>query len=125
MGDRPDCGYCNVCTKRWAPTGLGTVLDVMKNIRQFKGQPTAPPGPRSCSRIACSSSCRTWLCNDSDEEMNLDSWDVVANAVEDITRQCWWREKDSGGTGLYDVTGGQIFQPDGWNVIVMAGDDSC
>ncbi|KAG8157894.1 hypothetical protein KVR01_012166 [Diaporthe batatas] len=125
MDDRPDCGYCKVCTKRWAPAGLGSVLDIISALRRLTGRPNAsvPPGPGYCGRFACIGAAQAWFCNDNDEEITLDSWEVFARAVEDIMRQCWWREKE--GLHLTDLTGGQIFRPDGWNVIVLGGDDVC
>ncbi|KAG6357509.1 hypothetical protein INS49_013386 [Diaporthe citri] len=74
MDDRPDCGYCKVCTKRWAPAGLGSTLDVIKSLDGASGR-------------------------------------------------CFWYEKEV--SHLYPVTGGQIFEPNGWNVIVRSDSDSC
>lgn len=66
---------------------------------------------------------QVWLCNDGDGQLELDSWSQIARAVEDIARQCFWYEKEQ--SHLYPVTGGQIFEPNGWNVIVRATDGSC
>lgn len=82
-----------------------------------------PPGPGYCGRISCISSSQVWWCNDTDERKDLDSWHEIANAVEDIARQCFWYEKEV--QHMYPVTGGQIFEPDGWNVIVRSDPGSC
>lgn len=72
--------------------------------------------------VNCAGGSQAWLCNDNNEQLNLDSWSQVARAVEDIARQCFWLEKEN--EHLYPVTGGQIFEPNGWNVIVR-GDSGC
>lgn len=79
--------------------------------------------PRSCGRVGCSGGSKVWLCNDSSEPLDFDSWFHIARAVEDIARQCFWFEKEN--AHLYPVTGGQIFEPNGWNVIVLSDGESC
>lgn len=97
------------------------MLDILNGLKKLRGRPNIPPG--YCGRFGCVGAAQGWFCNDNAVEINLDSWNVVANAVEDITRQCWWREKER--MHLLDYTGGQIFEPDGWNVIVLGGDEVC
>lgn len=121
MADVPlNCGYCNVCTKRWAPAAYMIALDGMNYLRTISGRPGASPGPGWCTRVSCDFGTSIWWCNDNDERKELDSWLQVVDAAEDITRQCFWYTRDKS-----LVTGGQIFQPDGWNVIVRHDDNDC
>lgn len=108
---------------RTKAAGLGITLDVIKALRTLKGRPYMPPGPGSCGRLSCFGASQVWWCNDNDERLDLDSWSQIASAVEDISRQCFWYDKEI--SHLYPVTGGQIFEPGGWNVIVRGEDGSC
>lgn len=83
----------------------------------------ATMAPRSCGRVGCSGGSKVWLCNDSNDPLDFDSWFHIARAVEDIARQCFWFEKEN--AHLLPVTGGQIFEPNGWNVIVLSDGESC
>ncbi|KKY32191.1 hypothetical protein UCDDA912_g07867 [Diaporthe ampelina] len=121
MADRPgNCGYCNVCTKRWAPAAYMITLDGINYLRNITGRPASSPGPGSCGRVSCEWGTSIWWCNDSDERKELDSWGQIADAAEDITRQCFWYARDKS-----LMTGGQIFQPDGWNVVVRHEGNDC
>lgn len=121
MADVPsNCGYCNVCTKRWAPAAYMIILDGISHLNNLTGKPANPPGPGWCGRVSCEWGSSIWWCNDNDERKELDSWHQIADAAEDITRQCFWFERDQS-----RVTGGQIFQPGGWNVVVRHDNAKC
>jgi hypothetical protein len=92
----------------------------MTYLSKIKSRPALPPGPGSCSRISCDWGEQIWWCNDSDERKELDSWQEVVNAAEDITRQCFWFSLD-----MKPMTGGQIFEPGGWNVVIRAEGAKC
>lgn len=115
-----NCGYCNVCTKRWIPAAYMIILDGINQLNNLTGKPANPPGPGWCGRVSCEWGSSIWWCNDSDERKELDSWSQIAGAAEDITRQCFWRTRDHS-----LVPGGQIFQPGGWNVVVRHDDENC
>lgn len=115
-----NCGYCNVCTKRWAPAAYMIILDGINHLNNLTGKPANGPGPGACGRVSCEWGSSIWWCNDNCERKELDSWREIVSATEDITRQCFWTERDKS-----LVTGGQIFQPDGWNVVVRHDDDDC
>lgn len=114
MTDVPSyCGYCNVCTKRWDPAAYMIILEGLTYLNKLKGKPGIPPGPDFCSRVSCDEGSSIWWCNDNDERKELDSWSEIVSAAEDITRQCCWTIMDKS-----LVTGGQIFEPGGWNVVI-------
>lgn len=121
MADLPrNCGYCNVCTKRWTPAAYMITLDGINHLNNLTGKPANGPGPGACGRVSCEWGSSIWWCNDNDERKELDSWNEIASAAEDISRQCFWTQRN------HDVvTGGQIFQPDGWNVVVRHDNDDC
>ncbi|KAG6364003.1 hypothetical protein INS49_009106 [Diaporthe citri] len=114
MADVPsNCGYCNVCTKRWEPAAYMIILDGISYLNSLEGKPAIPPGPGFCSRVSCEYGASIWWCNDNDERKELHSWSELTTAAVDITRQCFWTIRDKS-----LVTGGQIFQPGGWNVVI-------
>jgi hypothetical protein len=103
--------------------GVGVTLDIIKWLDLLPDHPSFNPGPGYCYRLSCVGSSQVWLCNDNAELLHLGSYGMIARAIEDIARQCFWMEKD--GSHLNPVTGGQIFEPAGWNVIVKSGPESC
>ncbi|KAL2274197.1 hypothetical protein FJTKL_03596 [Diaporthe vaccinii] len=119
MADVPsNCGYCNVCTKRWEPTSYMITFEGIAYLNSLVGKAGIPPGPGFCSRVSCNWGSSIWWCNDNDERTELDSWSEVTSAAEDITRQCCWTTKEK-----ELVTGGQIFQPGGWNIVIRHDGD--
>lgn len=116
-----NCGYCNVCTKRWEPASYTITLDGIDYLTNLTGKPALPPGPGYCSRVSCEWGSSIWWCNDNDERKELGSWSEVTAAAVDISRQCFWTTRKQ-----EMVTGGQIFQPGGWNVVIRHdGDKHC
>lgn len=121
MSEEPRlCSWCDVCTKRWKPAAYMVTLDGINYLRNLTGQPGNKPGPGSCGRISCEWYSAIYWCNDNDQEKTLDSWGKIADAAEDITRQCFWYDRSKS-----LMTGGQIFEPGGWNVIVRHDDHDC
>lgn len=121
MSDLPsNCGYCNVCTRRWDPAVYTTILNGINYLKTLPSRPSVPPGPDACTRISCQWGSAIWWCNDNDERKDLDSWYEITTAAEDLTRQCFWFARDKS-----LVTGGQIFQPGGWNVVIRHDDHDC
>lgn len=96
------------------------ILEGIDYLDNITGKPALPPGPGYCSRVSCDYGSSIWWCNDNDRRKELDSWAEVAEAAVDITRQCFWTIKKDQSL----VTGGQIFQPGGWNVVIRH-DGSC
>ncbi|CAJ2503478.1 Uu.00g108720.m01.CDS01 [Anthostomella pinea] len=80
--------------------------------------PISAPGGRQCTQASCKAGAAVWFCND-----NL-SWHgeeslVIGDYVHHITGT-----KECEDAGNNEMVQGQVFDTEGWNVIVN-GDSSC
>ncbi|KAI3393919.1 hypothetical protein diail_3481 [Diaporthe ilicicola] len=119
IGNQDDpASTSSICTDRWIFarwTAIGDGIDYLRGLKP--GRPANGPGPGACGRVSCSWGSAIYWCNDDDERKELDSWGRIADGAQTIRDTCWY---DAGGASL--LTRGQVFDPEGWNVIVRGGD---
>lgn len=110
-----------VCTDRWPAAKYTEIRNGIRYLRQLtSGKPANGPGPGACSRVSCSYKSAIYWCNDDNDRKELDSWEKVASNAEVVMHLCVWKLDG----GVYQ-TRGQLFDPDGWNVIVRGDSESC
>ncbi|KAK1760059.1 hypothetical protein QBC47DRAFT_408176 [Echria macrotheca] len=71
------CGGFQVCPSGYINQGIDY-------LRTVKGKPHIGPGPNQCSRVSCSYDSAIYWCNDSDRELYLDNFGVIADAAKSI-----------------------------------------
>ncbi|KAL1869380.1 hypothetical protein Daus18300_005592 [Diaporthe australafricana] len=108
-----------VCTARWSQARYTEINNGIRHLRHLQpGRPAMGPGPAACGRVSCSYDSAIWWCNDNSERKELDAWDHIADFAEVILHLCQWQDD-----GEEYFTRGQLFDSEGWNVIVRG--DSC
>ncbi|KAI0969932.1 hypothetical protein F4678DRAFT_462740 [Xylaria arbuscula] len=85
-------------------------------LRKIHGDCTNGPGPGNCGRVSCSYSSGIWFCNDNPHPMSVPC-STFADRAWDIVQKCY-----SFGDFPTDSVYGQVFDTDGWNVIVAGTD---
>ncbi|KAK4160029.1 hypothetical protein QBC43DRAFT_338541 [Cladorrhinum sp. PSN259] len=91
------------------------ILEGVDYLHHVRGQPFLGPGPRTCSRVSCSYGSAILWCNDSPDTKTLPSFDIIADAANEIVTNC--PEMDTPALGVYTISGQRWFD-DQWNVIV-------
>ncbi|QPH03819.1 hypothetical protein C2857_000195 [Epichloe festucae Fl1] len=107
----PDCDYGKWTQKTKAQDGINYLKD-SRGGNMMCGAPPADERGGGCSRVSCDKSTQIWLCNDTENEIELPCREV-GKAAQELTDTCWWAQPG----GMY-LTRGQMFTTATWNVIV-------
>ncbi|KAI0543070.1 hypothetical protein GGR58DRAFT_7818 [Xylaria digitata] len=103
-----------LCDISWNPS-FASVFHIRQGIsylHKIHGECTNGPGPGNCSRVSCSYHSGIWFCNDNPHPMSVPC-STFGDRAWDIIQKCY-----SFGDFPDDSVHGQIFDTDGWNVIV-------
>ncbi|KAI0815917.1 hypothetical protein GGR55DRAFT_369661 [Xylaria sp. FL0064] len=103
-----------ICDVQWN-LPFASVFHIRQGIsylRKIHGNCTNGSGPGNCSRVSCSWSSGIWFCNDNPYPMSVPC-STFGDRAWDIIENCY-----ASGELPEDAVHGQIFDTDGWNVIV-------
>ncbi|KAI1351451.1 hypothetical protein F5Y01DRAFT_304742 [Xylaria sp. FL0043] len=103
-----------ICDVKW-DLPFASVFHIRQGIsylRKIHGNCTNGPGPGNCSRVSCSWSSGIWFCNDNPYPTSVPC-STFGDRAWDIVENCY-----ATGELPEDAVHGQVFDTDGWNVIV-------
>ncbi|KAI0432627.1 hypothetical protein F5Y09DRAFT_137059 [Xylaria sp. FL1042] len=103
-----------LCDIQWDPP-FASVFHIRQGIsylHKIHGNCTIGPGPGNCSRVSCSYYSGIWFCNDNMYPTSVPC-STFGDRAGDIIENCY-----SFGDFPDDAVHGQVFDTDGWNVIV-------
>ncbi|GAW12224.1 hypothetical protein ANO14919_015850 [Xylariales sp. No.14919] len=107
-----------LCDMSWNPS-FASVFHIRQGIaylHKIHGDCTNGPGPGNCSRVSCSYHSGIWFCNDNPHPVSVPC-STFGDRAWDIIQKCY-----SLGESPDDLVHGQVFDTDGWNVIVAGAD---
>ncbi|KAI0526015.1 hypothetical protein F5B22DRAFT_642172 [Xylaria bambusicola] len=107
-----------ICDISWKPS-FASVFHIRQGIsylHKIHGDCVNGPGPGNCSRVSCSYNSGIWFCNDNPQPMSVPC-STFGDRAWDIIEKCY-----AYGDFPNDSVHGQVFDKDGWNVIVAGAD---
>ncbi|KAI3337804.1 hypothetical protein F4824DRAFT_489063 [Ustulina deusta] len=107
-----------LCDLPWNPPFASAfhIRQGISYLRKIHGDCTNGPGPANCGRVSCSYRSGIFFCNDNPYPTSVPC-STFGDRAWDIVQKCY-----SFGHFPIDSVHGQVFDTDGWNVIVAGAD---
>ncbi|KAK3389089.1 hypothetical protein B0T20DRAFT_397401 [Sordaria brevicollis] len=131
--DRVDCDNQDPVEKKWRLAKTRDIKNGINHLNDVSGRPKNGPGPGNCGRVSCSWKAAIYWCNESKKEKELESYQEIAWAAEQLIDKCplKWANGNDGtpanvnNNAQLQYVKGQLFMKDGWSVLVRYDDDNC